>query len=97
MSVAMPGGTVVPAIADFLLTAVPNWCGTTLLRGAPIGGHVALWVAGRMAFASANLLYTGVVAHRGCPEPGLDGAGREIWSKLILSTPGSVLGIERAV
>ena len=30
-------GTVVPVIAGFLLTAVPNWSGTATLRGTLIG------------------------------------------------------------
>ena len=55
-------GTVVPAIAGFLLTAVPNWCGTAPLRGAPIGGLVALWLVGRAALASASILPPEAVA-----------------------------------
>ena len=49
-------GTVVAAIAGFLLTAVPNWCGTTPLRGAPIGALLVIWGAGRMALAAGDVL-----------------------------------------
>ncbi|WP_029008860.1 NnrS family protein [Azospirillum halopraeferens] len=46
---AMLYGFVTAAIAGFLLTAVPNWTGTAALSGAPLGGLVALYLAGRMA------------------------------------------------
>lgn len=36
-------------VAGFLLTAVPNWTGSRAVRGAPLIGLVALWVAGRVA------------------------------------------------
>jgi uncharacterized protein involved in response to NO len=55
-------GTVVPAIAGFLLTAVPTWSGTAPLRGAPVAGLVALWAVGRVALASADILPRGLVA-----------------------------------
>ncbi len=55
-------GTVVPAIAGFLLTAVPNWCATTPLRGAPLAGLAALWLIGRVGLASADFLPRGFVA-----------------------------------
>jgi len=37
--------------AGFLLTAVPNWTGRPPVAGWPLGGLVALWVAGRIAVA----------------------------------------------
>ncbi len=55
-------GTVVPVIAGFLLTAVPNWSGTAALRGAPLGGLVALWLVGRVALVSADVLPRVLVA-----------------------------------
>jgi uncharacterized protein involved in response to NO len=44
-------GTVAAVVAGFLLTAIPNWTGRLPLRGAPLGGPVALWLAGRAAVA----------------------------------------------
>ena len=49
-------GTVVPVIAGFLLTAVPNWTSTPPLRGRPVMALVALWFAGRMALALGDFL-----------------------------------------
>lgn len=36
-------------VAGFALTAAPNWIGRPPLRGAPLGGLVLLWIAGRVA------------------------------------------------
>jgi uncharacterized protein involved in response to NO len=47
-------GTVVPAIAGFLLTAVPNWTGTNPITGRSLAGLVALWMAGRVALVVAG-------------------------------------------
>jgi len=55
-------GTVVAAIAGFLLTAVPNWCGSTPLRGAPIGGLLALWGIGRLALVAGDVVPRPLVA-----------------------------------
>ncbi|MBP2228858.1 uncharacterized protein involved in response to NO [Azospirillum agricola] len=40
-------GTIVAAVAGFLLTAVPSWTGTKALSGAPLAGLTVLWLAGR--------------------------------------------------
>ncbi|SMF92125.1 uncharacterized protein involved in response to NO [Azospirillum oryzae] len=42
-------GTVVAAVAGFLLTAVPSWTGTKAVAGAPLMALAALWIAGRVA------------------------------------------------
>ncbi|MGF7176776.1 NnrS family protein [Azospirillum doebereinerae] len=42
-------GTVVAAVAGFLLTAVPSWTGTKARSGAPLVALTALWLAGRVA------------------------------------------------
>lgn len=42
-------GTVVPVIAGFLLTAVPNWTATTRVAGPSLCGLVLLYLAGRVA------------------------------------------------
>jgi uncharacterized protein involved in response to NO len=36
-------------VAGFLTTAVPNWTGRMPVIGKPLGGLVALWIAGRLA------------------------------------------------
>lgn len=41
-------GFLAAAFAGFLLTAVPNWTGTTRLHGAPLIVLFALWLAGRV-------------------------------------------------
>lgn len=50
------------AVAGFLLTAVPNWTGATPVRGAPLLGLVALWIAGRAAMALSAHIAPVVVA-----------------------------------
>jgi uncharacterized protein involved in response to NO len=37
------------ALAGFLLTAIPNWTGRLPMRGWPLAGLAALWLAGRAA------------------------------------------------
>jgi len=40
-------GYLPAALAGFLLTAVPNWTGRPGMKGAPLAGLFALWLAGR--------------------------------------------------
>jgi uncharacterized protein involved in response to NO len=47
-------GTVVPAIAGFLLTAVPNWTNTAPIIGGRLAGLALLWLAGRGALVLAG-------------------------------------------
>lgn len=47
-------GTVVPVIAGFLLTAVPNWTSTKPVSGVPLAALVGLWLAGRVALVLAG-------------------------------------------
>jgi len=54
-------GTVVPAIAGFLLTAVPEWTGTAALRGRPVAALVGLWMMGRVGLVLGGALPQGVV------------------------------------
>jgi uncharacterized protein involved in response to NO len=49
-------GTVVPAIAGFLLTAVPNWTHSDPVVGRPLAGLLLLWLAGRVALVLAGPL-----------------------------------------
>jgi uncharacterized protein involved in response to NO len=49
-------GTVVPVIAGFLLTAVPNWTDTPRIRDAPLAGLVLLWMLGRVALVLSGPL-----------------------------------------
>lgn len=44
-------GFVVAAISGFLMAAVPNWTQRPALKGAPLIGLAALWLAGRLAMA----------------------------------------------
>lgn len=44
-------GFVAAAVAGFLLTAIPNWTGRLPLRGLPLFGLFAVWLAGRIAVA----------------------------------------------
>ena len=43
-------------MAGFLTTAIPNWTGRMPVVGAPLGGLVGLWIAGRVAMLYAPLL-----------------------------------------
>ncbi len=55
-------GFVAAAIAGFLLTASPVWSGGPALSGRPLAALLALWVAGRVAMATAGSLPPWVVA-----------------------------------
>jgi uncharacterized protein involved in response to NO len=55
-------GLVAAAIAGFLLTASPVWSGGPALVGRPLAALVGLWVLGRVAFAAAGVLPSGLVA-----------------------------------
>ncbi len=46
-------GFVAPAIAGFLLTAVPNWTGGRVFSGAPLAALVTLWLLARLMIASS--------------------------------------------
>lgn len=49
-------GYLAAVVTGFLLTAIPNWTGRLPVRGAPLAGLVALWLAGRIAiWFSADL------------------------------------------
>ncbi|ASY60800.1 NnrS family protein [Sinorhizobium sp. CCBAU 05631] len=46
-----------PAVlAGFLLTAVPNWTGRLPVSGWPLAGLFALWISGRMALLSPDVI-----------------------------------------
>lgn len=55
-------GFIGAAIGGFLLTAVPSWTGTRGYAGAPLVLLAALWLAGRIAFASSAWLPWPVLA-----------------------------------
>ncbi|MEQ8965910.1 MAG: NnrS family protein [Azospirillaceae bacterium] len=55
-------GFVGAAVAGFLLTAVPNWTGRLPVRGAALGGLVALWLAGRLAVGFGQVVGPGIAA-----------------------------------
>jgi uncharacterized protein involved in response to NO len=47
-------GYIAAAVAGFLLTAIPNWTGRLPVNGAPLAALALLWLAGRIAMASAQ-------------------------------------------
>lgn len=55
-------GFATAVIAGFMLTAVPNWTGSTPLSGAPLGVLVVLWIAGRAAVWLSGVLPPTLVA-----------------------------------
>lgn len=55
-------GFVAAVLAGFLLTAVANWTQRETAVGGPLIVLVALWLAGRVAFAAAAVLPVPVVA-----------------------------------
>ncbi len=55
-------GFATAAISGFLLTASPVWTGGPALSGPPLTALVALWVAGRVAFAAVGILPAWLVA-----------------------------------
>lgn len=44
------------AVAGFLLTAVPNWTGSTPLRGKGLAVLIVLWLSARLCFLAGGLL-----------------------------------------
>lgn len=46
-------GYLQAVLAGFVLTAIPNWTGRLPLSGWPLAGLVSLWLAGRVACATA--------------------------------------------
>lgn len=53
-------GYAATAVAGFLLTAIPNWTGRLPVRGWPLAALAGIWVAGRAAMLSAEMM--GLVA-----------------------------------
>jgi uncharacterized protein involved in response to NO len=53
-------GYAATAVAGFLLTAIPNWTGRLPVRGWPLAALAGIWVAGRTAVLSAEMI--GLVA-----------------------------------
>lgn len=53
-------GFAAAIVAGFLLTAVPNWCGTPHRRGAPVLLLALLWTAGRVALLIPDWLPRGL-------------------------------------
>jgi uncharacterized protein involved in response to NO len=44
------------ALAGFLLTAVPSWTGAVPVRGGQLAGLAALWLVGRLAVSTSEIL-----------------------------------------
>eukprot|EP01030_Chromulinospumella_sphaerica_P027814 gene27814-28104_t len=49
-------GFLAAIVAGFLTTAVPNWTGRMPVIGAPLGGLVLMWFAGRVAMLFQALI-----------------------------------------
>lgn len=49
-------GYIAAVVTGFLLTAIPNWTGRLPLNGLPLMALFALWVAGRIAVASSDMI-----------------------------------------
>lgn len=47
-------GYAAAVISGFLFTAIPNWTGRMPIRGWPLAGLVALWIAGRLAVSGVG-------------------------------------------
>jgi len=62
-------GYALAVIAGFMLTAVPNWVGGGHLAGGKLAALVALWLAGRVLIALADVVPAGVVAAVDCAFP----------------------------
>ena len=60
-------GFAAAGLAGFLLTAVANWTGREPVRGAPLAGLSALWLAGRLAVTRGQDLSPGMVAAMDLP------------------------------
>lgn len=58
----MTFGFIGAAIAGFLLTAVPNWTGQRAVAGAPLVALLGVWLAARVAIATASWWPAAVVA-----------------------------------
>ena len=56
-------GYLPAALAGFLLTAIPNWTGRPVLKGAPLGLLFGLWLTGRAAmFVAPDAQVSNLVA-----------------------------------
>jgi uncharacterized protein involved in response to NO len=49
-------GYLPAVVTGFLFTAIPNWTGRLPLRGGPLLGLFALWLAGRVAVSASALI-----------------------------------------
>jgi uncharacterized protein involved in response to NO len=49
-------GFAAALVCAILLTALPSWTGAAEIRGAPLAGLAALWLAGRLAMNAADWL-----------------------------------------
>lgn len=55
-------GFSMAAVGGFLLTAVPNWTGALPVKGLPLAGLFALWLAGRIVMLLSGILPPVLVA-----------------------------------
>lgn len=64
-------GYLSAVLAGFLLTAVPNWTGRPVMRGAPLVGLFALWVLARAASLMSDLMPPVLFGALDCAMPGV--------------------------
>jgi uncharacterized protein involved in response to NO len=55
-------GYAAAVIAGFLLTAIPNWTGRLPLQGLPLAALFAVWLLGRAAVASSDVIGAALAA-----------------------------------
>ena len=55
-------GYVAAVVAGFLLTAIPNWTGRLPVCGLPLALLAALWLSGRIAILTSQIIGVGVAA-----------------------------------
>ncbi len=97
---AMLFGFVYPAIAGFLLTAIPNWTGRRPIHGTTLQLLAAIWLAGRVAsMVSAVMpLWAAIAIEMAFPALLCFLATREVvlarnWRNLKVPVPILVLGV----
>jgi uncharacterized protein involved in response to NO len=90
-------GFVMPAVAGFLLTAIPNWTGRLPVRGVPLALLASLWLLGRIVcLVSADLpAWPAIAADLSFPVVLLAVVAREIvvgrnWRNLPMTAPLAV-------
>jgi uncharacterized protein involved in response to NO len=59
-------GYLPAVLTGFLFTAIPNWTGRLPVRGGPLLGLLALWLAGRVAVSTSSMIGWALAAAVDC-------------------------------